>query len=59
MFTVRLVFGLLHDDFLHLLFLHPHRETSVLTGELSEESDQFHFLRDVCVTNLEDCFGLI
>jgi hypothetical protein len=29
-----------YDDFNRLLFLHPHRETSSLTNELPEESDQ-------------------
>ena len=37
--------GHLYDDFVTLFFLHPHGETSVLTNELPEESDQFLFLR--------------
>jgi hypothetical protein len=37
--------GRLYDDFGRLLFLHTHREASVLTNEISEESDQFRFLR--------------
>ena len=35
--------GCLYDDFICLFFLHDHREVSVLTNELSEESDQFRF----------------
>jgi hypothetical protein len=27
-----------------MLFFHTHREASILTGELPEESDQFRFL---------------
>ena len=51
--------GHLYDEFLHLLFLYDHREVSVLTNELSEESDQFRFLRVSCVTNLKGSVGLI
>ena len=44
--------GRLYDDFiidfLLLIFLHAHREVSVLT----EQSDQFRFLRTVSLTNL-------
>ena len=42
-----------YDDFNRLLFLHDHRETSVLTNELPEESDQFRFLRGTCLNNLK------
>ena len=35
------------------------RETSSLTNELSEESDQFRFLHDVCFTNLKVTVVLI
>ena len=31
--------GSLYDDFIRLFFLHSHHETSVLTNELTEESD--------------------
>ena len=31
--------GRIYDDFVRLLFLHVHRETSILAGELPEESD--------------------
>ena len=34
-----------NEEFLHLLFLHTNRESSVLTGELSKESAQFRFIR--------------
>jgi hypothetical protein len=37
--------GHLYDDFVRLIFLHAHREGSILAGELPEESDQFRFLR--------------
>ena len=37
--------GRIYDDFSRLLFLHAHREASVLPNELPEESDQFRFLR--------------
>ena len=51
--------GRLYDDFIRLLFLHAHREASVLANELPEESDQFHFLRVVCFANLKETVGLI
>jgi hypothetical protein len=36
--------GHIYEDFTRLFFLHVHRESSILTGELPEESDQFRFL---------------
>jgi hypothetical protein len=42
--------GRLYDDFSRLLFLHPHHESSVLTNELPEESDQFY--RSICHLHL-------
>ena len=36
-----------------------HREASVLSKELSEESDQFRFLRFACLANLKGSVGLI
>ena len=51
--------GRLYDEFIRLLFLHPHREESDLPNELSEESDQFRFLRASCFANLKDAVGLI
>ena len=49
----------LYDDFILLIFLHTHREVSVLTNELPEESDQFRFLRVACLVNLKGSVGLI
>jgi hypothetical protein len=51
--------GRLYDDFRRLLFLHTHREDSVLTNEIPEESDQFHFLRVVYYANIKGSVGLI
>ncbi len=48
-----------YDDFSRLLFLHAHREASVLTNELPEVSDQFLFLRAACLANLKGSMGLI
>ncbi len=49
----------LYDDFIRLFFCHPHRESSVLTNELPEESDQFRFLRGACCDSLKGTVGLI
>ena len=38
---------------------HDQREVSVLTNELTEESDKFRFLRDSCFSNLKGSVGLI
>ncbi len=51
--------GRLCDDFSRLLFRHAHRETSVLTNEIPEESGQFRFLRVVSYTNIKGSVGLI
>ena len=51
--------GRMYDEFIRLLFLHTHREASALTNELSEESDQFRFLRASCFANLKGVVGLI
>jgi hypothetical protein len=45
--------------FVRLLFLHVHREASILAGELPEESEQFRFLRAARVANLNSSVGLI
>ncbi len=45
--------GHVYDDFVCLIFLYVHRETSILTGELPEESDQFRFLRTARLPNLK------
>jgi hypothetical protein len=44
---------------MNLLFLHAHREASVLGNELSEESDQFRYLHVSCFANLKVAVGLI
>ena len=51
--------GHLYDDFIRVLFLDTHREVSTFTNEFPEESDQFHFLRVSCFTNLKRVVGLI
>jgi hypothetical protein len=51
--------GRLYDDFIRLLFLQAQRDESALAHELPEESDQFRFLRVVCLTNLKGSVGLI
>jgi hypothetical protein len=51
--------GRLYDDFSRLLFLHDHREGSTVSNEIPEESDQFHFLRVVCYSNIKGSVGLI
>ena len=51
--------GRLYDEIIRLLFLHTHHETSVLANELTEESDQFRFLRVSCFANLKGPVGLI
>ena len=51
--------GRIYDDFSCLLFLHAHREASALANEIPEESDQFHFLREVCYANIKGSVGLI
>jgi hypothetical protein len=39
--------------------LYTHREVSILTGELPEESEKFRFLRASHLSNLKDSVGLI
>ena len=51
--------GHLYDEFIRLLFLYVHREVSDLANELSEESDQFRFLRSSCFAILKGDVGLI
>jgi hypothetical protein len=36
--------GRVYDDFVRLLFLHTHREDSILDGELPEKAKQFRLL---------------
>ena len=49
----------IYDGFSRLLSLHDHRESSPLTDEIPEESDQCHFLRDSCLANIKGSVGLI
>jgi hypothetical protein len=49
----------IYDDFLRLLFLHAHREASVLTNDILEESGLFRFLRAACLANLKGSVSLI
>jgi hypothetical protein len=51
--------GRVYEDFTRLFFLHTHRETSILVGELPEESEQFRFFRDSRSANLKGSVGLI
>ncbi len=50
--------GRIYDDFLRLLFLHAHREASVLVNDIPEESGHFRFLAD-CLANIKGSVGLI
>ncbi len=45
--------GRLYDDFSRLVFLDTNRDTSALTNEIPEESDQFRFLRPTCYVNIK------
>ena len=49
----------LYHDYIHLLFLHVHREVTDLVKEIPEESDQFRYLRSTCSVNLKGSTGLI
>ncbi len=49
----------IYDDFLSLLFLHAHRETSALVNDIPEESGHFRFFRGVCLANIKGSLGLI
>ena len=51
--------GRMYGEFVRLLFLHAHHETSSLVNELPEESDKFHFLHSSCFVNLKGVVGLI
>ncbi len=46
--------GRINEEFLRLLFLDANRETSSLSGELTEESVQFLFIRSVCTCVSEE-----
>jgi hypothetical protein len=45
--------GRVYEDFTRMMFLHAHRETSILARELPEESEHFHFLRTSRLANLK------
>ena len=49
----------IYNDFLRLLFLYDHRETSALANEIWEESGQFRFLRAACLAIIKGSVGLI
>ena len=49
----------IYDDFLRLLFLHAHRETSALGNDIPEESGHFRFLHATCLSNIKGSVGLI
>ena len=51
--------GRMYDEFIRLLFLHSHRETSVLANELPQESDKYRFLHVSCFANLKGTVGFI
>ncbi len=51
--------GRLYDEFIRILFLHTHREVSVLVNEFPEESDQFLFFHTSCFVNLKGVVALI
>jgi hypothetical protein len=51
--------GHIYDDFSRLLFLHTNREPSDLDNEITEESDQFRFLRPSYHDNIKGSVGLI
>ena len=51
--------GRVYEDYARLLFLHTHREASILAGELPEESEQFRFLRVSRLADLKGSVGLI
>ncbi len=51
--------GRVYEDFARLIFLHTHREASILAGELPEESEQFRFLRASHLANLKGSVGSI
>jgi hypothetical protein len=51
--------GRVYDDFTRLIFLHVHREASILAGELPEESEQLRLFRAARLVNLKGSVGLI
>jgi hypothetical protein len=51
--------GRVYEDFTRMMFLHEHRETSILARALPEESEHFRFLRASRLANLKGSVGLI
>jgi hypothetical protein len=51
--------GRIYNDFNRLLFLHVHREESVLDNEIPEVKGKFLFLRVSCLVNMKGSVGLI
>ena len=49
----------INEKTLVFAFLHANREVCVLVGELPGESDQFRFIRSVCLDNLKGSLGLM
>jgi hypothetical protein len=49
----------IYDNFLRLLFLHAHRESSALSNDIPKESGHFRFLRAACLANIKGSVGLI
>jgi hypothetical protein len=51
--------GRIYEDFSRVLFLHAHREASVLANEIPEESEQFNFLHTDSFVNVKGSVGFI
>jgi hypothetical protein len=51
--------GHVYEDFTRLLFLHAHREASILVGELPVECQQFCFFRASHLDNFKNTVSLI
>ena len=47
--------GRVYDDFVLLIFLHAHHETSILPGELPEESDDYSHRFVYRIFGIESC----
>jgi hypothetical protein len=49
----------IYDDFLRLLFLYSHRETSTFGNDIPQESGHFRFLHSPCLANIDfgESFG--
>ncbi len=51
--------GRIYDDFLRLLFLHAHRESSALDNDIPGGIGHFRFLLASCLVNIKGSVGLI